>query len=151
MKTIKVNQKQSIVIFLTIGTILLLIGIGAYVEMQMFKSKAIKTYGKITKLTKSYSKNSGGSYSYIPTFVFKDLQNNQIEVIANISTNPPIGEIGDSIPIIYHSDNPKGARIESTIMGIVFQLMFSGLGLFFIFAAIMEIRLINKSKDVTEA
>jgi hypothetical protein len=125
----KLFEKISIIIMLISGFACITLGIGFYYKNENFKKNAIRTQGTIVELKER-------KRAYIPIFVFYDINNNQVKVTARISTSPPIGRVGDSVKVIYHKDNPSGAKIELFWLALLPLFAFGGFGLFLVVASI---------------
>lgn len=125
----KLFEKISIIIILISGFVCISLGIGFYYKNENFKKNAIRTQGTIVEFEVH-------KRSYIPIFVFYDINNNLVKLRGNISTSPPIGRVGDSVKVIYHKDNPNGAKIELFWLALLPLFAFGGFGLFLVVASI---------------
>ncbi len=76
------KERISIIFILILGLLGVICGLGIYAETQWFKMNGIKTQGEIIEL-----KEENDTKSYRATFVFRDINNNKIKTVSNISTS----------------------------------------------------------------
>lgn len=56
--------------------------------------------------------NKNGT-TYAPTFTFLDESGATQRIDSTLHSNPPDYKVGDQIPVLYRTDNPSSARINS--------------------------------------
>lgn len=97
-------------IFLGIG-ICLLLGAGLLAQnTHSFLNNAILTEGTVIDLVES---SHDDSTVYQPVISFQDQQAEVIEFKSSSGSNPPSYLPGDKVEVLYETDNPEGASINS--------------------------------------
>lgn len=129
------KERISIIFILILGLLGVICGLDIYAETQWFKMNGIKTQREIIEL-----KEENDTKSYRATFVFRDINNNKIKTVSNISTSPPIGKVGEIVNVIYLKDNPTRARIESILWELISLIFSTLIGGLFIKIAISQIK-----------
>ncbi len=76
------KERISIIFILILGLLGVICGLDIYAETQWFKMNGIKTQREIIEL-----KEENDTKSYRATFVFRDINNNKIKTVSNISTS----------------------------------------------------------------
>ena len=136
-----------------IVTVFSLVGIGLLVGSGLsfnitrnFIEKSVSTNGVVIELKKEISSNQKSrGYIYYPVVKFEPGQGEIIKFESNTGTNPPSYKIGQTVPVLYESNNPNSAQINSSfdlwflpIFLLVMGGIFGGVGfsiLFFKFAS----------------
>jgi hypothetical protein len=77
-----------------------------------FTRIAQRTRGTVIEMRQQTDKDSG-SVSYAPTFRFPDAAGAQHTVSSSFYSSPPEFHVGDSVAVLYRSDDPQTARIDS--------------------------------------
>jgi hypothetical protein len=107
------------IIFLTLSVV-------AYVVARRFVDTAARTEGVVTGLVESRDTRSGSSYR--PVFVFRDGNQVAHEIQSNVGSNPPAYKIGDRVSVLYATEKPDNAAIDSFLYLWFFPLLFGLLG-----------------------
>ena len=103
-----------------------------------FIKKAVHAKGKIVNFVERKSEN--GDSLYAPVYVFEDQTGNTHKITSSVSSSPPVGEVGDSIDLLYAPEDPENVEIDSFsslwllptafgIMGILEASLFLGIAL----------------------
>lgn len=77
-----------------------------------FTRVAHRTDGAVIEMRTQTDKDSG-SVSYAPTFRFQDASGIQHTVSSSFYSSPPEFHVGDAVTVLYRSDDPQTARIDS--------------------------------------
>lgn len=77
-----------------------------------FTQIAQRTSGTVIEMRQQTDKDSG-SVSYAPTFRFLDAAGAPHTVSSSFYSSPPEFHVGDSVTVLYRSDDPQTARIDS--------------------------------------
>lgn len=77
-----------------------------------FTRIAQRTGGMVIEMRQHTDKDSG-SVGYAPTFQFQDAAGAQHTVSSSFYTFPPEFHVGDKVTVLYRSDAPQTARIDS--------------------------------------
>ena len=111
-----------------LSALFIILGILLAIRSYLFTEKAIKSQGTIIKLVENHS---DGKTLYSPVFTFIDNKGKKHKIFSSTSSYPPIGEVGDTIEILYDPNNPKHAEENCffNIWGIA--LIPFGLGIFY--------------------
>ena len=121
------------IIFSLVGGLLVLIGAFLFVRTRIFIGKAQKAKGKGKVIQMVYfpGENGGG---YAPMYQFRTVDGQRIEILDELSTNPPRYQVGQEIDVLYEPGNPEKARINKWLylyfvpvglgwMGLILVLM----------------------------
>ncbi len=77
-----------------------------------FTRVAQRTSGTVIEMREQADKDSG-SVSYAPTFRFQDASGTPHTVSSSFYSSPPEFHVGDTVTVLYRSDDPQTARIDS--------------------------------------
>ena len=99
-------------IMIVLGFAVLFIALGTTVHTWHFTRIAKRTTGTVIEMLPATDKDSG-SVSYAPTFQFQDATGAQHTVSSSLYSSPPVFHVGDSVAVLYRSDDPQTARIDS--------------------------------------
>jgi len=98
-----------------ISVVIAIIGLTAsfflYRHAHNFVQSASHAQGTVTKMVESSGHNSGTVYC--PVYSFKDSQGKQHEIYSSGGSYPPAYKVGDTVPVLYQSDKPDNAEIDS--------------------------------------
>lgn len=95
-----------------LGCAALLGACGAAIYSWHFTSVALRTSGTVIEMREQTDKESG-SVSYAPTFRFQDASGAAHTVSSGFYSSPPEFHVGDVIVVLYRSNDPQDARIDS--------------------------------------
>lgn len=132
MKTISIIKFA----FVTIGLIFIALALYLYQDKQVFLKKAEITQGIVIQLLSSRSENS---ITYHPVIVFVTKTGNKISFASSVSSNPPSYNEGESVEVIYDSDNPNKAEINSFTSLYLGIIILGSLGTIFFLGGFMII------------
>lgn len=99
-------------ILIGLASIFLIFAIGAVIYSWHFSSVARHTTGKIVAMRAGRNKETG-SASYAPTFRFHDSTGAVHTVTSSLYSSPPQFRVGDVVSVLYLSDNPQDAKIDT--------------------------------------
>jgi hypothetical protein len=117
-------------LFAVIGTILLIVAIGALITTRSFMKTAIQAEGSVVALSdRSSSGKLGGVY--YPVFTFKDKYEHEFTIISSSGSNPAAFSVGEKVTVLYDPLIPVRARIKSFGQSWLFPTVFGGIGLLF--------------------
>jgi hypothetical protein len=94
------------------GCAVLVVALVTALHTWHFTRVAQRTSGTVTEMRQQTDKDSG-SISYSPTFRFQDAAGVQHTVSSSFYSSPPEFHVGDSVTVLYRSDDPQTARIDS--------------------------------------
>ena len=117
-------------LFITIGTVLILISIYSITTTAILLAKSNEVTGIVT----GYQEGKGGSQLsvvYYPLVTFVCCGNQNIEFTGKPGVNPPLYEHGESVQVLFEKSKPSDARIYSFTSLWLFPLVGLGLGAFF--------------------
>jgi hypothetical protein len=77
-----------------------------------FTRDAQRAGGAVIEMRQQTDKDSG-SVSYAPTFRFQDASGTQRTVSSPFYSSPSEFHVGDSVTVLYRSDDPEAARIDT--------------------------------------
>ena len=120
-----------------IALIMILLGLYFGYRSYIFTQNAIYTTATIVDFVEREDEEDG-TISYAPVFIFKDMQGNSYKVVSNTSSNPPVGEVGDEIEILYDPRDPQNAEQNSffSIWGLSAILIGIALSILLIFESL---------------
>ncbi|MBI1177768.1 DUF3592 domain-containing protein [bacterium] len=95
-----------------IGSLGLLVSFGSWIYTIHFTHVAARTNGTVIEMQQQTDKENG-SIGYAPTFRFQDAAGNQHTVSSGFFQSPPEFHVGDIVPVLYLSDSPQTARIDT--------------------------------------
>jgi hypothetical protein len=98
-------------LFGVLGSIGLLVAIGSWFYLLHFTHVALHATGTVIEMQQQVDKD--GVIAYAPTFSFVDVAGVQYTVSSGFFQSPPAFHIGDTVPILYLSSDPRAARIDS--------------------------------------
>lgn len=93
------------------ASICLSIALVSFVYFWHFVGIAAHADGKIIRMIEN--KDKGQDTMYFPVFSFRDTQGEQHTIHSSSGSFPPEYEVGDTVSVLYISDNPSNARINS--------------------------------------
>jgi len=105
---------------------LVLIGVFLFIRTRISIGKSQKAKGKVIQLVYIPGENGGG---YAPMYQFRTVDGKSIEVLDELSTNPPQFQVGQEIDVLYDSRNPEKARINKWLYLYIVPLGVGGMGL----------------------
>ncbi len=109
--------------------ILMLSGLGFGIYRWIYLQEAVTTSATITNLIEQ--KSEEGDTLYAPVYVFKDQTGSEVKIISSTASWPPVGEIGDSIEVLYIPHNPQRSILNNFFSKWGFSAILGGLGLFY--------------------
>ena len=130
----------TIIIF---GSLISLIGLAWLVGTARFVSRANRTMGMITEMTKhagmTHTTTHDGVVThresqpvYRPIIRFYDRSGNLRDVMESVGTSWKQWEVNQAVPILYAPDNPSNACIDSFTTVWMFPLVTVGMGTLFV-------------------
>jgi len=119
------KMKKPSIILLILGIPLLFFGIKEIYQAGNFAVKAERTEGTIIHMRKGLTK-------YVPRVRFQTKNGQIIEFYSGNGSNPPMYEVNDKVKVLYNSDFPQYAVINSFIELWLGPVIYTGLGLFFV-------------------
>jgi len=99
-------------IMIILGFVVLFIAVAATLHTWHFTRIAKRATGTVVEMLQQTDKDSG-SVSYAPTFRFQDATGTQHTVTSSLYSSPPEFHVGDNVAVLYRSDDPQTARIDS--------------------------------------
>lgn len=121
-----------IVISATLTTAcLLLTGSGFFfIKNTSFNKSSVKSKAVIIELIESAGSSSGSNRkTYSPVFTYKDKRGKEYTKKSSYSSYPAIGNVGDSIEIMYNPDNPSQAKINTFFSNWGVPIILASLGI----------------------
>ena len=134
-------------VFSIVGTLLLAIGLAAYINTRAFMSDAVETEGVVLSMV---ARRSDDGYTYAPEVEFRDGTGQTHVFVSSSSSSPPRYRQGDAVQVLYKPADPNRARVKDFIsqwmLALIFSLMgliFAGIGYSLLIARIRRQRLIR--------
>ena len=135
------NVNYDELILLTGGAFLTVYGIGKINERGKLVKTGIRVKGEVTALEERVSNvgsDTGRSINYHPIIRYMASDNEWMNVISDIGTNPAAYKEGDEVNIIYEASNYKHFIIDSfwykligPMLSIVGILLMAGVGIYY--------------------
>jgi len=140
----RMNESMKVgYLYLTLGLGCIVICIFVSFSTFSFLENASSANGKVVELIKKHSSKS----SLYPKIEFKDLNGNSIVFTSNFGISPSINtyQKGDVVKVLYQSDLPDSAKVNSffSLWGI--SLLLFIVGSVFTFSSIRKIVKFNAS------
>ena len=137
--------------FLAVGTILIAISIIGYFKTRSFLETAIKTEGIITGFDIPYSETSysniSSSRTYRPFIEFHTQDKQSYTFKPSSENSSERYRIGEIVPVLYDSNNPKRAEIDKFSHLWSGTLIIGGLGIpFFSIGFILLFLSVSKNR-----
>lgn len=117
------------IVFPLVGGLLFAIGAFLFIRTRIFLGKAQEVKGTVTEMVYNHSSDGGGGYS--PVYQFRTISGQMITVRDNLSTNPPMFQVGQTIDVLYDPENPQSARIKKFWSLYFTSILLCGMGLIF--------------------
>ena len=95
-----------------LGCAVLLGALISLVHTWRFTRVAQRAVGEVVAMRGTTDTENGG-ISYAPTFRFQDAGGSQHTVSSTLYSSPPEFQLGDRVQVLYRSDDPGVARIDS--------------------------------------
>lgn len=128
------------IIFSAVGLILLGATVFIYINTAEFIKASATAEGVVVHVERVDD-------VYYPTVRFQTSDNKNIEFRSSTGSNPPSHSVGDNAEVMYSSDDPYNARIN-TFFSLWFGALLTGvIGLVFFFIVIV-ITLIQRQKKI---
>jgi hypothetical protein len=77
----------------------------------IFLRRSQRTTATVVHLTAV--RHRRGWLMYMPVFRFKTADNESVEIVSTVASTPPAYEIGEQVEVIFLSENPQAARVNS--------------------------------------
>ncbi len=123
----KSSSKGALIAFV-LGLPFLTFGVKELYQVNKFVASGEQAEGIIVEMRKGPSKLS----KYHPRVRFQTKQGQTIEFSPGNGSNPPMYEVNDHVPVVYNSDYPNYAVINSFIEIWLGLVIYAGLGLLLI-------------------
>jgi hypothetical protein len=117
-------------IILVLGLILLIHGMKELYQVNKFGLRGKQADGIIVEM----KKGPGIGSKYHPYVRFQTKEGKIVEFSPGNGSNPPMYRVGDHVPVVYNSDYPNYAVINSFIEIWLGPLIYTGLGLLLLFS-----------------
>jgi len=117
------------IVFFIVGAVFATVGGFVIQDFHRFKRAAVARKGRVIAyaVCQSRSRRNGASETYAPVVQY-EVNGQSHQFTARISSNQVKYQIGDSIPILVHKNDPSRARLDNA-MNNVFGGAFLALGL----------------------
>jgi len=99
-------------IFISGSSLLLIAAFATSMHTLRFTRIAQRTIGNIIEMRPNNDRDSG-DVTYAPTFRFQDTSGSEHTVSSHFYSAPPEFRVGDAVKVLYRSDDPESARIDS--------------------------------------
>lgn len=142
--TRRLNKKRNLnrpgtpasTVFLIVGPVLLIAAMIAGLYTWSFSRNAVQAAGTVIEMRESKDSESGG-ISYSPTFQFQDTSGVQHTVASHIYSSPPEFQVGDKVTVLYRTENPDGAVIDTFWQLWGLPAVLSLIGIIFLFVGLI--------------
>ena len=98
-------------IFIGFGCVALIAGLAAALHTWQFTRIAVRANGTVIEMRTQTDHE--GSTSYFPTYRFQDASGSQHTVPSSFGSSPPAFHVDQAVGVLYRSDNPQSARIDT--------------------------------------
>lgn len=96
------------------GIVAVASGLYSFFNTEEFTATAARADGKVVEMVRSSSRSyDDGGPTYAPRFAFHTPDGELWTILAKVGTNPPAFDVGDKIPVLYQTNDPAHARIDS--------------------------------------
>lgn len=116
------------IVFVIIGTIFLLVGLGFAWSSWSLLSVAERTEGTVIRMVgqqhRARNQNRGGAAPVVEFHVAGERH----EFHSMLSTSPPQFQVGEKVTILYNPKDPRDAGIDSFVTLWLFPTIFGGIG-----------------------
>ena len=102
------------------------LGFGIYTALFVRSSEA--GTGTVISLTHTHG-GEQGEIDFAPVFIVSAKDGHQYTVTAGVASKPPEFHVGQSVPVLYKSDNPSEAKISTFIQLWFLPLAFGIMGI----------------------
>ncbi len=119
------SSSRGVLIALVLGLPLLIVGVKELYHVSKFVARAEQADSIIVEMRKGSSMLS----KYHPCVRFQTKEGKTIEFSPGNGSNPPMYEVNDHVPVVYDSNNPNYAAINSFIEIWLGPVIYAGLGL----------------------
>jgi len=109
-KSQRKSLQQLRFLFNFLGITAMAAGLYFGIDTRNFLDTAAKAEGTVVDL--EYSGNSKKSGGYRPVVVFFTPKGDRIRFASSLSSDPPMYERGETVTVVYQTDNPSDARIS---------------------------------------
>jgi hypothetical protein len=134
MHVVQILLKVTGWLMLAIAIITLPLSFFTYAHSQRFIKSANRAQGTVIRLDER--SGSGSRSVYYPVYTFQDSQGKQHEIYSSSGSYPPSYEVGEKVTVLYQSDNPSNAEIDSFMDKWLFTVLLAGFGLIGLFLGI---------------
>lgn len=142
-------MKKLFIVFLVIGLALLIgarfVGNSAY----EFTRNAVKASGTVVELQlveSKRSRNRNNSYVYYPVVTFTTAEGQTVTFRSRAGTNPPAYDKGETVEVLYLSDNPQNAQIKHWVSQWLLPTIILALGLINVLFGAIGLWVIHRNK-----
>ena len=125
------SSSRGAFIALVLGLPFLIFGVKELYQVNKFVMRGDQADGIIVEMKKGPSKLS----KYHPRIRFKTKEGKTIEFSPSNGSNPPMYEVNDHVQVVYNSDYPNYAVINSFIEIWLGPVIYAGLGLLFLISS----------------
>lgn len=116
-------------IFVPLGAAFLVAALLSWLHTRRFVAESVPALGEVVGL----SERDGDDVTYAPVIRFRGPGGRPFEFTETTSSNPPGYSVGDRVEILYHSQDPRQARVASPFRLYLLAMIFGGLGgIFFV-------------------
>ena len=122
------SSRRAVLIALVLGLPLLIFGVKELYQVNQFVTRGERAEGIIVEM----KKGPGILGKYHPRVRFQTREGKTIEFSPGNGSNPPLYEVNDRVPVVYNSDYPNYAVINSFIEIWLGPVIYAGLGLLLI-------------------
>jgi hypothetical protein len=114
-------------IFILIGLIFTAVGAWLFVDAVMFRKTAVKADGVVVGMVESSDRDN----SYYPVVEFTSPEGIAVRFKYNVSSSPPMFEVGEKVRVIFDPKRPGDVTIDSWLSWLL-QGIFLFIGLIFL-------------------
>lgn len=122
---------------------LIILGMVFAFRTALFLQTAQPTAGTIIELIER--KSDDGNTLFAPVYTFVDTSGETNRVISSSASYPPIGLVGDNIPVLFDPKNPSRSEIDRFFNLWGFAAISGGLGTFYLLVFLI-VALLTKRK-----
>jgi hypothetical protein len=112
---------------LAAGPALIAVALGFVIYTSWFLHRSVAAKGAVVSLREVHDPQNG-TVTYAPVFTFTAADGRSYAVSSNTGNNPPAFAVGQQVPVLYETDNPTEAKIDSFIQLWLFPVVFGFAG-----------------------
>ena len=120
-------------IFVAIGAAGVAVAFFSWLNTRRFVAESVAVSGEVVGLLE----RDGDGVTYSPVIRFPGPGGRPYEFTETTSSSPPGYSVGDRVEVLYHSQDPKRARVASPFRLYLLEMIFGSLGTVFFIVGLL--------------